>query len=135
MLKWSGRQIRDEVLSRLEMRCSRLSCFSHFLGDLIERQGRETIADIAEGIGGAGMVRIFRLLCFDFSYWRGGFPDLLLWRSSPPNVKFIEVKGPRDSLSARQRAWMQELLAASLDASVCHVLEPHSTRATHLLEY
>ena len=48
----------------------------------------------------------------------GGMPDLLLWRPATQDAKLSEVKGPRDSLSNQQRAWIAALLAAGLDCEV-----------------
>jgi hypothetical protein len=66
-----------------------------------------------------------------------GFPDLLLWRDAPGDavgggdvstapapasaVRFVEVKGPGDRLSDRQRAAHALLLAAGVRCCVCYV--------------
>ena len=39
------------------------------------------------------------------------------------DCKFIEVKSKNDRLSPKQCLWLKILRSASLDASVCHVLE------------
>ena len=51
-------------------------------------------------------------------------PDLLLWRPATQDAKLSEVKGPRDSLSNQQRAWIAALLAAGLDCEVAPLLAP-----------
>mmetsp|Transcript_20841 Transcript_20841/g.52787 ORF Transcript_20841/g.52787 Transcript_20841/m.52787 type:complete len:99 (+) Transcript_20841:3-299(+) len=58
-----------------------------------------------------------------YAAWGGGVPDLMLWRTGneQPSLRFVEVKGPGDSLSNGQRAWLDKLLAAGADAFVCHV--------------
>jgi hypothetical protein len=38
--------------------------------------------------------------------------------------RFVEVKGPSDRLSERQRVWLVVLLAAGADCRICRVLEP-----------
>ena len=49
----------------------------------------------------------------------GGMPDLLLWCPAQGKAKLSEVKGPRDSLSSQQRAWIAAMLAGGLDCEVC----------------
>ena len=48
----------------------------------------------------------------------GGMPDLLLWCPALRKAKLSEVKGPRDSLSSQQRAWIAALLAGGVDCEV-----------------
>lgn len=38
-------------------------------------------------------------------------------------VLLVEVKGPRDRLSDKQRAWIEQLLHAGFQVEVCHVVE------------
>ena len=38
-------------------------------------------------------------------------------------AKFVEVKGPRDRLSDKQRVWIAALLAGGVDVEVCRVVE------------
>jgi hypothetical protein len=39
----------------------------------------------------------------DFSGTGGGVPDLFLWNVEYKTAKFVEVKGPGDTLSEKQR--------------------------------
>jgi hypothetical protein len=131
---------------------------------------------VGVAIGGVTLSRIFATLSSDYHHFRGGLPDLLLWRTktlprtvaseeelllfSPARLavrgyqeymedvnadvqklrtllfrgvelegKFVEVKGPRDSLMTRQEAWLQVLAEAATDSGsccgveVCHVQE------------
>ena len=53
-----------------------------------------------------------------------GVWTLGLWRTQPPwQVKFAEVKGPGDSLSDSQCAWMDMLVRNGGDAVVVNVVE------------
>ena len=77
---------------------------------------------------------------------RGGLPDLVMLRDksrrrdffeslneipsldpeadySSMEIKFVEVKGPRDRLAMRQEVWMQILMNAGVSCMVCHVVE------------
>lgn len=38
-------------------------------------------------------------------------------------IKFVEVKGPRDRLADKQRLWLNILVQAGVQAEVCHVYE------------
>lgn len=115
-----------------------------------DRHSLEELQVIASCVGGPGLVSVCRLLAEDFSGWRGGMPDLLLWRT-PKNsstmcslcnchgsevplginqgqlpqgdAKLVEVKGPRDRLSEQQRAWIYLLMEAGLQVEVCKVIE------------
>ena len=51
-------------------------------------------------------------------------PDLLLWHPGRKAAKLSEVKGPRDSLSMQQRAWLKALSEARIDVEVFKVAEP-----------
>ena len=46
---------------------------------------------------------ICRLFCEDYAGRASGVPDLLIWRISDKSAKFVEVKGPGDSLSENQK--------------------------------
>lgn len=61
-------------------------------------------------------------------------PDLLLWKEEEAEeAMFVEVKGPRDTLMERQRAWIHELLASGAKVEVCKVVERVTDRNQHLL--
>lgn len=51
-------------------------------------------------------------------------PDLLLWHPGRRQAKLSEVKGPRDTLSMQQRAWLNALGGAGIDCEVFKVAEP-----------
>ncbi|KAK4536689.1 hypothetical protein CDCA_CDCA09G2714 [Cyanidium caldarium] len=85
---------------------------------------------IVAGMGATVLCAVLERLADDYAYWRGGAPDLILWRDAdPPQCKFVEVKGARDRLNERQRAWLCELQRAGAEVEVCRVLEGSSKRA------
>eukprot|EP00850_Spirogloea_muscicola_P019085 SM000183S03979 [mRNA] locus=s183:73957:79101:+ [translate_table: standard] len=113
-----------------------------------ERHSLTELQTIAGCIGGPGLAGVCRLLAEDHGGWAGGMPDLLLWRTATNckgqalycclcgcrsencesfgdvgEAKLVEVKGPRDSLSEQQRAWIAALLASGLHVEVCKVVE------------
>ncbi|KAF4525540.1 hypothetical protein B566_EDAN015848 [Ephemera danica] len=72
-------------------------------------------------IGQFLMVQICRRLSTDFRMSRSGFPDLVLWSPSDRRCKFVEVKGPGDTLSNNQKVWLHFLSQQGGDVEVCHV--------------
>eukprot|EP00741_Cyanophora_paradoxa_P000119 tig00000057_g114.t1 len=91
-----------------------------------DRHTLEQLQEMATCIGGTVLSGIFRVLCEDYAHWCSGMPDLLLWRTpSTPGergrAKLVEVKGPNDRLSDRQRAWIDHLLAEGADVELCLV--------------
>ncbi|QDZ23096.1 Fanconi-associated nuclease 1-like protein [Chloropicon primus] len=84
----------------------------------------DQLVTIVQCIGGAGLAIIMRLLAEDHKHWRSGMPDLVLWRTTPsPSALLSEVKGPRDTLADKQRAWLAELSFGGVDVEVCKILE------------
>ena len=61
-------------------------------------------------------------LCSKFAkfyrLYSGGIPDLCLWKSSPLEVKFVEVKGPGDRLSEKQILWMSDFLKLGVSTEI-----------------
>ena len=49
--------------------------------------------------------------------------DLLVVPGAVYEARFVEVKGPRDRLSDKQRAWLTMLSDAGVNADVCYVKE------------
>lgn len=55
-------------------------------------------------IGGEALAVICKLLCEDHGHRSSGVPDLFIWRADKKECKFVEVKGPGDSLQENQKA-------------------------------
>jgi hypothetical protein len=52
-------------------------------------------------------------------------PDAESWHcADKKKARLVEVKGPTDSLSQQQRAWLRVMCDAGLDAYVAKVLPP-----------
>jgi len=102
------------------------------------------------GLGPAAVSGLCECYSSNFNAWWGGLPDLLCWRAASSTtsadsdasshcevaatagyeafeVALIEVKGPNDSLSCRQHAWIDKLVSwstqpgAALSVVVCYV--------------
>ena len=86
----------------------------------------EQLQEVAACIGGANLAAIMRLLALDYAGWRGGMPDLVLWRPQlqpgepPAAALLVEVKGVNDALRCNQRAWCDALAQAGVDIEVLH---------------
>ena len=97
---------------------------------------KEELCRVARGLGGRTLAALLAFFAACPGGARAGLPDLLLWRPAPAGggaggcggsqgggsqeweVKFVEVKGPRDALSWAQRAWAARLIAAAADVEV-----------------
>ncbi|KAI4468343.1 fanconi-associated nuclease 1 [Holotrichia oblita] len=62
---------------------------------------------------------ICRRLVENFRDHRAGMPDLFVYNER--KCKFVEVKGPGDKLSTKQKLWINFLLSIGADAEVCYV--------------
>lgn len=58
---------------------------------------------IRQCIGGQALSVICRVLCEDYTFGTSGGPDLFLWNVEKRTCKFVEVKGPGDTLQENQR--------------------------------
>ena len=76
---------------------------------------------IARCIGPSVLSCCFELIVSNCFYWSGGLPDLLMWDPVRSKAKFAEVKGPGDTLSARQAWWLRTLAFAGAEACVLYV--------------
>jgi hypothetical protein len=54
--------------------------------------------------------------------------DLALPPGCIVQVRLVEVKGPRDTLSEKQHYWLRILLAAGIPTAVCKISEPRKAR-------
>ncbi|VDK27708.1 unnamed protein product [Gongylonema pulchrum] len=64
---------------------------------------------------------IFRRLVTDYRNCRSGFPDLTIWNDETNQLAVVEVKGPGDKLSAKQRLWLNFFESLNITAHVCFV--------------
>jgi len=69
----------------------------------------------------AGTAIVCESLALNWGEWQGGLPDLVIWNSN--ELRLVEVKGPGDSLSDKQRCWMDLLVSCGWKCEVCHVKE------------
>lgn len=65
---------------------------------------------IKQCIGGEALSVICRVVCEDYTFGSSGGPDLFLWNTEKGTCKFVEVKGPQDTLQENQRVRMQRTL-------------------------
>ncbi|KAL1922346.1 uncharacterized protein VTP21DRAFT_9885 [Calcarisporiella thermophila] len=77
------------------------------------------LEEVSQCIGGPALAQVCRLLAQE--YRSSGLPDLCLWNSDMNKAKMVEVKGPGDRLSEKQKNWIDVLLGAELEVEVCYV--------------
>ncbi|KAG6335477.1 hypothetical protein ID866_3605 [Astraeus odoratus] len=74
-------------------------------------------------IGGDALSMICRVLCEDYTARMSGGPDLFLWNTEKRCCKFVEVKGPGDTLQENQKIWIDVLVRAPVPVEICYVIE------------
>ena len=81
-------------------------------------------------IGSAALALVCRMFAEDYKNCGAGLPDLFLWRSDLHGsleeggigrCRLVEVKGPNDRLSDKQRVWADALMNAGLEVEICKV--------------
>ncbi|KAF7298051.1 Fanconi-associated nuclease [Mycena chlorophos] len=85
--------------------------------------GREDLLEIVECLGGKVLSALCRLFCEDYAGRSSGVPDLVIWKFLTKEIRFVEVKGPGDSLQENQKLWCHALLSINCAVEVCHVME------------
>ncbi|KAJ6497648.1 VRR-NUC domain-containing protein [Mycena sanguinolenta] len=95
--------------------------------DICERQD---LLEVVECLGGDALSSICRIFCEDYDGRRSGGPDLIVWNQETKVCKFVEVKGPGDSLQENQKLWCDALLSAGCAVEVCHVSDSTKVKKT-----
>ncbi|KAF7351105.1 Fanconi-associated nuclease [Mycena sanguinolenta] len=91
---------------------------------------RQDLLEIVECLGGDALSSICRLFCEDYDGRHSGGPDLIVWNPETKECKFVEVKGPGDSLQENQKLWCDALLSAGCAVELCHVLDSTKVNKT-----
>ncbi|XP_018306872.1 fanconi-associated nuclease 1 isoform X2 [Mycetomoellerius zeteki] len=71
-------------------------------------------------LGVKGVVGICERLIHNYSLWKAGFPDIIVWNVNTKQYKIVEVKGPNDTLSTKQTLWLDYLNKLGLNTEVCY---------------
>ncbi|KAJ7072693.1 VRR-NUC domain-containing protein [Mycena amicta] len=85
--------------------------------------GRDDLLEIVECFGPHVLASICRLFCEDYAGRSSGVPDLIIWNAETKEFKFVEVKGPGDSLHDNQKLWCHALITADCQVELLHVME------------
>ncbi|PIC33671.1 hypothetical protein B9Z55_013567 [Caenorhabditis nigoni] len=110
--------IEDNIRRIWEMKqneTNRECSWKHF------QSGIEDCVGLFQCIPRPALLSIFRRLAENYRNSRSGFPDLTLWNPQKKTVAVIEVKGPGDRLSTKQRLWLSFFADNGIKAEVCHV--------------
>ncbi|XP_011701895.1 PREDICTED: fanconi-associated nuclease 1-like [Wasmannia auropunctata] len=114
------RKFDAETLSRLLQREFELHCeyMSITQGNIFNDSS--SLQEVTFCIGVEGVVGICERLIHNFTLWKAGFPDLIVWNANTKQYKIVEVKGPGDSLSTKQKLWLDYLNGLGLNTEVCY---------------
>ncbi|XP_047357457.1 fanconi-associated nuclease 1-like isoform X1 [Vespa velutina] len=85
------------------------------------------IKEIVYCLGTENVIKICERLIHNFTLWKAGFPDLVIWNSNNKTCKIVEVKGPGDKLSVKQTLWLQYLHEMGVNVEVCLVKDNGKT--------
>ncbi|XP_020291631.1 fanconi-associated nuclease 1-like [Pseudomyrmex gracilis] len=81
---------------------------------------KNSLQELTVCLGVEGIVGICERLIHNFILWRAGFPDLIVWNIHKKQHKIVEVKGPGDTLSTKQKLWLDYLSQLGLNVEVCY---------------
>ncbi|ORX37453.1 hypothetical protein BD324DRAFT_626275 [Kockovaella imperatae] len=82
---------------------------------------KDDLEELVQCLGGKALSVICRMLAEEYRHRVSGVPDLIVWKFDTREARFIEVKGPGDSLSETQKIWIDVLLSAGVPVEVCKV--------------
>ncbi|WWC58851.1 uncharacterized protein I303_101396 [Kwoniella dejecticola CBS 10117] len=137
---------RSEAIEKRLEEMSKTSKALHMLAEVDERErpkatwavgvnweySSEDLKEILECIGGSAMSGVCRMLAEEYRHRCSGVPDLMgnrVWNYERKEARFVEVKGPGDSLSETQKVWIDVLLSSGIPVEVCRVKEKIATTA------
>lgn len=83
----------------------------------------EELLEISYCLGNEVLQMICDRFVKDYRFTHSGLPDLLLWNPETKKSKLVEVKGPRDTLSEKQKIWIHFLFQKGCDVEVLRVEE------------
>ncbi|XP_031832687.1 fanconi-associated nuclease 1 isoform X2 [Nomia melanderi] len=93
-------------------------------------QHSEHMKEIVHCLGVQGVIGICRRIVENYNLWTAGFPDLIVWNYDTKQHKIVEVKGPNDVLSTKQRLWLKYLNKLGLNTEVCLVQDKKKSAIT-----
>lgn len=82
---------------------------------------KEDLEEILECLSGKALSGVCRMLAEEYRHRASGVPDLIVWNPQTKDARFVEVKGPGDSLSETQKIWIDVLLSSGIQVEVCRV--------------
>ncbi|KAJ8679397.1 hypothetical protein QAD02_015184 [Eretmocerus hayati] len=116
-----------DLESFAEWMCERYSSYENYksvMSTLLFKSS-EQFKDVVTCLGINGVTGICERLVSNYRLWRSGFPDLIVWNVLLSKCKIVEVKGPGDSLSEKQKLWLQYLEQIGISVEVCLVEGNH----------
>ncbi|KAG2088829.1 uncharacterized protein F5147DRAFT_780837 [Suillus discolor] len=109
----------EEIVNRVEAehRARKMWC----IGVDWELVEEGEIVKIVRRLGGTALSVICHIVCEDYAGRCSGGPDLFMWNADTGKCKFVEVKGPGNSLQENQKLWIDVLLRAGTAVELCSV--------------
>jgi hypothetical protein len=86
-----------------------------------ERWKIRDLQDISRCLGGPVVALLCERFALDYRFTHSGLPDLLLWNPETNRAKLVEVKGPNDKLSEKQKIWIDALATRGCDIATLYV--------------
>ncbi|KAG2037349.1 hypothetical protein BDR03DRAFT_920111 [Suillus americanus] len=111
----------EEIVNRVETEHRARKTWCVGVGWELVEEGE--IIKIVRCLGGTALSMICHLLCEDYAGRCSGGPDLFLWNADTGKCKFVEVKGPGDTLQENQKLWIDVLRRAGAAVELCSVHE------------
>ncbi|XP_046860764.1 fanconi-associated nuclease 1-like isoform X2 [Xenia sp. Carnegie-2017] len=72
-------------------------------------------------VGSVVLAGICSIFAKDYRHTRSGLPDLVVWNFACLKYKIVEVKGPNDKLSTKQKVWLDALVRLGAYTEVLYV--------------
>ncbi|XP_011861441.1 PREDICTED: fanconi-associated nuclease 1-like isoform X2 [Vollenhovia emeryi] len=113
--KFDAETLSKHLKHKFELQCD---CTSIAQGNIFNDSN--SFQEVTFCLGVEGVVGICERLIYNFSLWKAGFPDLIVWNVHTKQYKIVEVKGPSDTLSTKQRLWLDYLSRLGLNTEVCY---------------
>ena len=120
---FSREQLADVAVSMWK-KCKGLNC----LVDWVYLTSEDLVKELLLCMDPKPLLSIMKKLISDHLNTKYGMPDLMIWNIEERRFWFVEVKGPRDTLSTKQSLWLDFLRKLGIQADVCDIVTEREER-------
>ncbi|XP_076240730.1 fanconi-associated nuclease 1 isoform X2 [Calliopsis andreniformis] len=117
----------ESFCTMMEIRYNKYSQYQSIMPLNLLKNSKQ-LKEICYCLGIQSIIGICERLISNFKLWRAGFPDLIVWNIDTKHHKIVEVKGPKDTLSTKQRLWLEYLNKLGLSTEVCLVQDKNNAK-------